>query len=76
MTEQAKLFYETFQNNAAGEKVFQLLCQRFYDISSYQRGDPHHTSYVEGQREVMAFIINQINLSQQEPIGEQEDGPF
>lgn len=67
----ARMMYRVFQVNPEGIKVFEYLTSRFYDIQSYYRGDPYHTSFLEGQREVLAFIINQL---QKAPIQGEEDG--
>lgn len=49
------LFKHTFKEGA-GKSVLEYLNKRFYDIGSYTKGDPYHTAYVEGQREVIRFI--------------------
>lgn len=59
-----QMFMRVFQANPEGELVFQYLCTMFYDIQSYTRNDPYHTAYLEGCREVMAFIINNINKAE------------
>lgn len=68
----ARLMYRVFQVNPEGIKVFEYLTNRFYDIKSYTRDDPHHTSFLEGQREVLAFVINQIQKANIQ--GEENDG--
>jgi len=39
-----------------GQKVFETLETEFSDRSSYVAGDPHATSFKEGQRSVMLFL--------------------
>ncbi|MHB1231582.1 MAG: Bbp19 family protein [Burkholderiales bacterium] len=52
-----------------GEKVLEDLCIRFWDISSFDAQNPHMTSFREGQRSVMKFILKQIQfLEKQEEV--------
>jgi hypothetical protein len=53
-------YAQIFQLNAQGKAIFDDLTSRFYDIRSYTRGEPDHTIFLEGNREVIAYIITQI----------------
>lgn len=69
-----KLYYRVFQNNSEGNAIFEELCRVFYDSQSYSRGDAHETSFNEGKRAVLAFIINKIAKSgQEEQLQQQEE---
>lgn len=48
--------YKTLFKGDLGKKVYDDLRARFYDKASYTKGDPYHTAYVEGQREVIRYI--------------------
>lgn len=60
-----------FQETAFGQQVLEELSAMFYDIESYARNEPHHTSYLEGQRAVMRHII--WKLGQLPDRGEEDD---
>jgi hypothetical protein len=38
-----------------GQEALKILIENF-DGSCYARGDPHHTSYLEGARDVLTYI--------------------
>jgi hypothetical protein len=55
--------YKQVFNSPNGKLVFQDLCTRFGMFhSSYAAGDPHGTSFNEGQRSVMLYINESINF--------------
>lgn len=69
-----KTYYQLFKQTADGEKILEELCRRFYDFPSYERGDTHHTSYNEGSKAVIHYILRKMAQSQQqEETGEQND---
>lgn len=45
-----------------GQDALELLAELYYDRPSYVPGDPHHTSFKEGQRDVVGYIKQCINL--------------
>jgi hypothetical protein len=38
-----------------GEEILKLLAAEF-DGSCYAKGDPHHTAYLEGKRDVVTYL--------------------
>jgi hypothetical protein len=38
-----------------GEEILKLLAAEF-DGSCYAKGDPHHTAYLEGRRDVLTYL--------------------
>ena len=59
------LFKHTFQEGS-GKSVLNYLRKRFYDIGTYTKGDPYHTAYMEGQREVIRFINSVLEQQNEE----------
>lgn len=43
-----------------GEVGLLILKRLFYDRPSYVQGDPYHTAFREGQRDVVGYIIEAI----------------
>lgn len=68
-----RVYNSVFQENPAGHAVFEELCRVFYDLQSYSRGDPHETTFNEGKRAVLAFIINKISKANQAAPQQQEE---
>ena len=40
-----------------GEEGLKALRKLFFDVKAYTKGDPYHTSFKEGQRDVVGFMI-------------------
>lgn len=54
----AKSYYNIFQGNPDGQKILEDLSKKFYDRSSVTNPvDPHATLVLEGQRQVILFIL-------------------
>lgn len=60
-------YIATFIKSPAGEAILNELTQLYYDRPSYSKGDSHQTAYLEGQREVVSFILRKCALSQPVP---------
>lgn len=45
---------------AHGEKALKILEELFYERPSYTRGEPNHTAFREGQRDVVGYIKEAI----------------
>ena len=56
----AKMYLLAFEVNPDGKKVFEELCNTFYDKQSYVRGDTHETAFNEGSKAVIQFIMNKM----------------
>lgn len=50
-----------------GQRVIDDLVQRYYAQPSYKKGDPYHTAFQEGQREVLRFMLSQMYLGENPP---------
>ena len=61
-----KLFHRIFQGNVDGQKILDELSRLFYDRGSYVEGDPHGTTFKEGQRSGVAFIIRKCAVKEEE----------
>ena len=57
-----KTYYRIFQQDKDGQMILDELAALFYDRQSYIKGDPHETSFREGQRSTIAFIIRKCGL--------------
>lgn len=55
-----QIYAVQFQVNKDGNQIFEEMCRIFYDQQSHTHGDPYETAFKEGQRSVMAFIINKM----------------
>lgn len=51
------VYHRLFQQDADGAAVLEELAARYYDRQSYVAGDPHATSYHEGQRSVISYLL-------------------
>jgi len=51
------VYNRLFQQDADGAAVLEELAARYYDRQSYVPGDPHATSYQEGQRSVVMYLL-------------------
>lgn len=51
-----------------GEEALKILIAQFGG-SCYQKGDPHHTSYLEGGRDVLIYIKEMMDM-----LKEKDDG--
>lgn len=51
------VYHRLFQQDADGVAVLEELAARYYDRPSYVSGDPHATSYNEGQRSVITYLL-------------------
>jgi hypothetical protein len=65
----SSLYHRIFQQDKDGKSILDELTVIYYDRSSYAQGDPYHTAYKEGQREVIAHILRRCAM-----IDEVEDG--
>ena len=45
-----------------GSDALKQLKKLFYDRPSYVKGDPYHTAFKEGQRDVVGYIIECIEV--------------
>lgn len=45
----------------AGQDALKHLKRLFYDRSSFVKGDPYHTAFKEGQRDVIGYIIECVD---------------
>lgn len=64
----AKMYYRIFQQDKDGQAILDELAALFYDRQSYVKGDSYETAFKEGQRSIVAFIINkcgQINKEEE-----------
>ena len=54
----AELYYNIFQGHPDGMQILEELSRKFYDRTSISNPvDPHATLVMEGQRQVVLFII-------------------
>jgi hypothetical protein len=51
-----------------GEEALKILIKQFGG-SCYQKGDPHHTAYLEGGRDVLIYIKEMMDM-----LKEKDDG--
>lgn len=51
------VYHRLFQQDADGVAVLEELAARYYDRPSYVAGDPHATSFNEGQRSVIMWLL-------------------
>lgn len=51
------VYHRLFQQDADGVAILEELAARYYDRSSYVAGDPHATSFNEGARSVILYIL-------------------
>lgn len=65
--------YHLFQDTAAGRAVLEHLSARFYDSPLYEKGDPYHSAFLLGQREVVKYILNCMLSAQLKPSSQPED---
>ena len=59
-----RIYLRIFQQNGDGLNILGDLSMKFYDRPSYAPGDPHATAFNEGQRSVIAFIIQKCAEAQ------------
>lgn len=52
--------YKSVFNSPTGEKILADLSARFYDIPSYTQNDPHQTSFNEGKRAVIRYVLTKL----------------
>lgn len=67
----AATYYATFEELPAGQLVLAELLALFYNRESFDRNSTHVTSYNEGQRAVIQYILNRISSVDDE---QQEEG--
>lgn len=58
-------YYAVFEHTDLGERILVELKGLFYDRPSYVRGDPYETSFNEGQRSVLEFILRKITMGEE-----------
>lgn len=59
------MYYNVFQGTPDGQKILDELSARFYDRTSVTNPvDPNATLVLEGQRQVVLFIIEQCAKGQ------------
>lgn len=51
------VYHRVFQQDGDGAAILQELAAKFYDVPSYVPGDPHGTSYNEGARSVILYLL-------------------
>lgn len=51
------VYHRIFQQDGDGAAILQELAMLFYDRRSYVAGDPHQTSFNEGQRSVVTYLL-------------------
>jgi hypothetical protein len=51
------VYNRIFQQDVDGEKILEELATHYYDRQSYVAGDPHATSFNEGARSVISYIL-------------------
>ncbi|MBI2798965.1 MAG: hypothetical protein HYX63_01560 [Gammaproteobacteria bacterium] len=56
----AEAYSQTFEGFAAGVNVLEDLVGMYYDQPSFEKDNPHLTSYREGRRAVIAYILSQL----------------
>lgn len=62
-----KQYHDLFQVNNDGKDVLVELSSIFYDVPSFDADNPHKTSYNEGRRSVIEFILRKISQVNIEP---------
>jgi hypothetical protein len=64
--ETIQLFYRQAFNTAEGLVVLDDLKKRFnLNATTFERGDPHYSAYLEGQRSVVLSIMRFMEEKQQ-----------
>lgn len=64
--ETIQLFYRQAFNTAEGLVVLDDLKKRFnLNATTFERGDPHYSAYLEGQRSVVLSIMRFMEEQQQ-----------
>ena len=62
-----QVFYRQVFNSAEGLVVLNDLQKRFnVNASTFERGDPHYSAYLEGQRSVVLSIMRLMEERQQQ----------
>lgn len=51
-----------------GIECLAILNKYFYNVTSYTIGDPHHTSFMEGHRDVIQFLNNCMAFDSEQAI--------
>ena len=60
--EQLKADYKIIFGGDEGQRILNDLKLRFHEsTTTHQKGDPHETAFLEGQRSVLNFIKAMIN---------------
>lgn len=59
-----QLYHQVFQTGPAGQEVLQDLAAKYYDRTSFVAGDPHHTAFREGERNVILYILSRAGLNE------------
>lgn len=57
------IYNRLFQQDADGIAVLEELAARYYDRISYVAGDPHATSFNEGARSVVLYILGKAGTT-------------
>ena len=61
----ANIYYNIFQGHADGQKILDELAVKFYDRTSISNPvDPNATLVMEGQRQVILFILAKCSEGQ------------
>ena len=54
-----KTFKRAF-DTVDGVKVLEYLVSKYYDKRAYSKGDPYHTAYLQGKRDVISEIRKKV----------------
>ena len=53
--------YVAFFGTQLGQKVLAELSHRFLTAPTYSQGDPYHTTYLEGRRAAVQWLVNKAD---------------
>lgn len=62
--ERENSFFRECFKGSDGIKAMAILEELFYDRPSYHQGDPYHTAFREGQRDVVGYIKQALKTGQ------------
>jgi hypothetical protein len=62
---QDAIYNRVFQQDGDGVAILEELAARYHDCQSYVQGDPHQTSFNEGARSVILYIMQRAGTPEQ-----------
>lgn len=57
-------YWNLFQNDPIGKQIFEEMCAYHYDIESFVRDNQYETSFNEGRRSVIRWLMQKMMMAQ------------